>query len=144
MLGTVSSPQMHACCEGVQDLACVSVSLLASDKGIAPCLQSGALSFPRHTLRKKRVREMLQTQVRAATERKRIRWATLVFMQRQACAFVLNELVLRLPSFSKFLLTGARQARVHMLGQRFCRTLRCVLARRAGGCCQDHAATAAY
>lgn len=57
-------------------------------------------------LRKASVKEMLTRQVTAASLRHSL-WATLVFTQRQACSFVLNELVLRLPTFSKFLLTGA-------------------------------------
>lgn len=36
------------------------------------------------------------------------RWAALVFTKRQACAFVLNELVYRLPLFEPFFSTGAR------------------------------------
>ena len=53
-------------------------------------------------LRKERVREMLTAQ-RSAASVKDALWATLVFTQRQACCFVLNELVLRLPTFSTFL-----------------------------------------
>jgi hypothetical protein len=70
-------------------------------------------------LRKARVREMLTAQ-RSVTADKDALWATLVFTQRQACSFVLNELVLRLPTFSTFLLTGADCAP-------FCQvTLRCL------------------
>lgn len=46
------------------------------------------------------------------------RWAALVFTQRQACAYVLNELVLRMPAFSAFLLSGAHFARVVVLQAR--------------------------
>ena len=35
------------------------------------------------------------------------RWAALVFTKRQACAFVLNELVYRLPLFEPFFSTGS-------------------------------------
>jgi hypothetical protein len=69
-------------------------------------VQSGALQYPRHMLRKARVKEMLTRQVTAASLR-HSPWATLVFTQRQACSFVLNQLVMRLPTFSKFLLSGA-------------------------------------
>lgn len=70
------------------------------------CLQSGAGDLPRHTLRKAAVREMLTAQLKTAAS-DQPRWAALVFTQRQACAFVLNELLLRLPTFSRFLLAGA-------------------------------------
>ena len=73
-------------------------------------MQSGALQYPRYMLRKQRVREMLTTQ-EGRDDRGVVAsdafWATLVFTQRQACSFVLNELVLRLPTFRTFLLTGA-------------------------------------
>lgn len=68
--------------------------------------QSGATSTPPHMLGKESVRKMLTAQTTTGTLQ-RTRWACLVFNERQACSFVLNELLARLPAFSSFIRSGA-------------------------------------
>lgn len=68
--------------------------------------QAGASSTAHHLLNKATVKKILSDHNNENSPQ-HDRWACLVFVLRQACSFVLNELMLRLPSFSAFIHSGA-------------------------------------